>query len=118
LREIPRFDALLSDFLKAGVTRVTNVEFRDSQIRKHRDEARLLAIKAAQEKARLLAGQIGQSIGPAYSITETTSDYTPRAMTQNVSSVGGTVSDRESDSAIAPGLISITAQVSVSFRLQ
>jgi uncharacterized protein YggE len=77
-----------------------------------------MAIKAAQEKARLLAGEIGQSIGPAYSITETTSDYTPRAMTQNVTSVGGTVSDRDSDSAIAPGLISISAQVSVSFRLQ
>jgi uncharacterized protein len=118
LREIPRFDALLSDFLKAGVTRVTNVEFRDSQIRKHKDQARVMAIKAAQEKARLLAGEIGQSIGPAYSITENASDYSPRAMTQNATSLDGFISPRESDSAIAPGLISVTAQVTVSFRLQ
>jgi uncharacterized protein YggE len=118
LREIPRFDALLSDVLKAGVTRVRNVEFRDSQVRRHRDQARAMAIKAAQEKAKLLAGQIGQTIGPAYSITESSGDYTPRAMTQNVSNVAGMLSDREPDSAIAPGLISITAQVTVSFRLQ
>lgn len=118
LRDIPRFDALLSDVLKAGVTRVRNVEFRDSQVRRHRDQARAMAIKAAQEKAKLLAGEIGQAIGPAYSITESSGDYSPRAMAQNVSSVAGTLSDRESDGSIAPGLISITAQVTVSFRLQ
>jgi uncharacterized protein YggE len=118
LREIPRFDALLSDVLKAGVTRVRNVEFRDSQVRRHRDQARAMAIKAAQQKARLLAGEIGQTIGPAYSITESSGDFTPRTMTQNVSSVGGMLADRDSESAIAPGLISITAQVTVSFRLQ
>ena len=118
LREIPKFDALLSDVLKAGATRVRNVEFRDSQVRRHRDQARAMAIKAAQEKAKLLAGEIGQTIGPAYSITESSGDYTPRAMTQNVSSVAGSLSDRDSESAIAPGLISITAQVTVSFRLQ
>jgi uncharacterized protein YggE len=66
LRDIAKFDELLSDVLKAGVTKVSNVEFRDSQIRKHKDQARRMAIKAAQEKASLLAGEIGQSIGPAF----------------------------------------------------
>src|SRR6185437_13009205 len=67
LKDISRFDPLLSDVLKAGVTKVSNVEFRDSQIRKHRDQARALAIRAAQEKANLLAREIGQTIGPAHS---------------------------------------------------
>ena len=70
LKDVSRFDPLLSDVLKAGVTKVSNVEFRDSQIRKHRDQARAMAIKAAQEKASLLAREIGQTIGPAFSITE------------------------------------------------
>jgi len=70
LKDIPRFDQLLSDVLKAGITRVSNVEFRDSQVRKHRDQARAMAIKAALEKATLLAREIGQTIGPAHSITE------------------------------------------------
>lgn len=120
LRDIARFDGLLSDVLKAGVTRVRSVEFRDSQIRKHRDQARTMAIRAAQEKARMLAREIGQSIGPAYSITETPiATYGRAGMLQNVTStISGDSADSESESAIAPGSISVTAQVTVSFRLQ
>ena len=114
LREISRFDEMLADILKAGITRLSNMEFRDSQLRKHRDEARRMAMRAAKEKADLMAREIGQSIGPAYSITETTRDYAPRAM-QNVSSDAGEAG--ESESALAPGTLSVTAQVTVRFRL-
>lgn len=119
LRDISRFDSMLSDVLKAGVTRLSNVEFRDSEIRKHRDQARRMAIKAAQDKANLLAREIGQSIGLAYSIREGTT-FTSSAMSnvsQNAtSSVPADRADNES-SAIAPGQISVSAQVTVSFRL-
>jgi hypothetical protein len=118
LHDISRFDNLLSDVLKAGVTRVSNVAFQDSQNRKHKDQARAMAMRAAQEKATLLAREIGQSIGPAYSITEVApADYSNSNFTQN--SVAGIAAsrDRESESAIAPGSISVTAQVTVRFRL-
>jgi uncharacterized protein YggE len=116
LREISRFDDLLADVLKAGITRLSNLEFRDSQIRKHRDEARRMAIRAAQEKAKLLAGEIGQAIGPAYSINEDSgSDYNRNNYSQNASVAAG--SSSESESATAPGTISVTAQVTVRFRL-
>lgn len=117
LRDIPRFDSLLSDVLKAGVTRLSNVEFRDSQIRKHKDQARAMAMKAAQEKANLLARAIGQSIGPAYSITEM--DILPYAVnSQNSSATYSPRLESEAASAIAPGSISASVQVSVRFRLQ
>ena len=117
LRDISRFDELLADVLKAGITSLSNLQFMDSQIRKHRDQARVMAIRAAQEKARLLTGEIGQSIGPAYSITETSNDYGRASATyQNATTTaGGEASD--SESAIAPGSLSITAQVTVRFRL-
>lgn len=117
LREISRFDEMLADILKAGITRLSNLEFRDSQIRKHRDEARRMAIRAAQEKARLLAGEIGQSIGPAYSIAEYVSgtDYSRSNVVQNAAGIAG--DSATSDSAISPGSISVTAQVTVRFRL-
>jgi len=120
LKDISRFDPLLSDVLKAGVTKVSNVEFRDSQIRKHRDQARAMAIRAAQEKANLLAREIGQTIGPAHSITEGVANrYPSQSMMQNSTSViSGDLSAAESESAIAPGLISVTAQVTVSFQLK
>lgn len=114
LRDISRFDEMLADILRAGITRLSNLEFRNSQLRKHRDEARRMAMRAAKEKATLLAGEIGQSIGPAYSISETTRDYEPRPM-QNVSADVGRVS--ESESALAPGTLSVNAQVTIRFRL-
>ena len=120
LKDISRFDPLLSDVLKAGVTKVSNVEFRDSQIRKHRDQARAMAIRAAQEKATLLARDIGPRIGPGYSRTEgVASRYPSQAMMQNTTSViSGDLSAGDSESAIAPGLISVTAQVTVSVVLK
>lgn len=117
LRDISRFDELLADVLKAGITRLSNLQFMDSQIRKHRDEARRMAIRAAREKAQLLAGEIGQSIGLAYSITEYTPDYGRASGTyQNATTTAGEPS--ESESAISPGSLSVTAQVTVRFRLQ
>jgi len=116
LRDISRFDVLLADVLTAGITRLSNLEFRDSQIRKHRDQARVMAIRAAQEKATLLTREIGQSIGPAYSISEDSDQYAPRAAAQNNVSVEfGDASNQES--ATAPGSISVTARVTVRFRL-
>lgn len=117
LRDISRFDELLADVLKAGITRLSNLEFRDSQIRRHRDQARVMAIKAAQEKANLLAREIGQSIGPAYSISEYAGDVNRSSFAQNTTTViSGDLSDN--DSATAPGSISVRAQVTVRFRLQ
>lgn len=116
LREISRFDQLLADVLKAGITRLSNLEFRNSQIRKHRDQARAMAIRAAREKADLLAREIGQSIGPAYSITEGGGNFGSRSAVQNTTTtISGDLSDEES--SIAPGSISVTAQVTVRFRL-
>ena len=78
-----------------------------------------MAIIAAKEKANLLVRQIGQSIGPAYTIREGTyTPYSTNNFSQNATSVAGSAgADSGSDGAIAPGQISVTAQVTVSFRL-
>ncbi|HXD30288.1 MAG TPA: SIMPL domain-containing protein [Pyrinomonadaceae bacterium] len=117
LRDISRFDGFLSDVLKAGVTRVTNFQFQASNIRQHKDKARAMAMRAAREKATLLATEIGQSIGPAYSITEENQRlYSNSNITQNsMTADGDSVSDGMS--TIAPGIISVSAQVTVKFRL-
>ena len=116
LRDISLFDELLADVLKAGITRLSNLQFMDSQIRKHRDEERRMAIRAAQEKARLLAGEIGQSIGPAYSITEEGGANPYANVSQNVAGGGGGGRE-ESASTVAPGSIAVTAEVTVRFKL-
>jgi len=118
LRDISKAEALLSDIFKAKVSRIEDVDFRTTQLRKYKDQARAMAIKAAQEKAIALTKEIGQTIGKAYSIVETG----PRDLSysQNVSNTMGLVQGEYSsdESTIALGQISITARVTVSFELK
>jgi uncharacterized protein YggE len=117
LRDLSRFEELFSDLLKAGVTRIRSVEFRTTELRKHKDQARAMAIRAAREKAVALAQEIGQGVGLAFSITEEdTESRRDNASNNSFLTVGSGIMSG-SESTFAPGLISIRAQVSVSFRL-
>jgi uncharacterized protein YggE len=117
LRDVSKTEALLADIFKSGVSYIDDVDFRTTQIRKYKDQARAMAIKAAQEKATALTREIGQTIGKAYSIEE--EGQTNGAMANNSNSVGfvrGSYSSEES--TIALGQISVTARVVVSFELK
>lgn len=118
LRDVSKAESLLSEVFRTGITRINSVDFRTTQHRKLKDQARLLAVKAAHEKARAIAGEIGQSIGKAYSITEVElrpyAGYTSNTVDGFIA--GGSFS--EEPSPIALGQISITARVTVSFELK
>jgi uncharacterized protein YggE len=117
LNDVSRTEGLLSDVLTAGVNYVRGVEFRSTQLRKFKDQARTLAIRAAREKAVALTHEIGQTIGKAYSISEIEpSIYDNRAMQNSSLNIGGQSSADET--TIALGQISIQARVSVSFELK
>jgi uncharacterized protein len=127
LKNIARFEDLLTSTLEAGVTHVHGIEFRTTELRKHRDQARVLALKAAQEKADLLARESGRRIGKALSIGEASFGYLSSygswwgsrfgsPMAQNaVQNMGG--SALAGDSTLAPGQIAIRVNVSASFEL-
>src|SRR5262249_35910517 len=67
VRDIPRLDALLESLVKAGGNRIDSIVYETSDLRKYRDQARELAVKAAREKAQALAQALGQQIGKAQS---------------------------------------------------
>ncbi|MGH9871706.1 MAG: SIMPL domain-containing protein [Pyrinomonadaceae bacterium] len=119
LEDVSKAEDLLADIFKSGVSQIQNVSFRTSQLRKHKDQARAMAIKAAQEKAIALTKEINQSIGKAYSITEElprTYSYSQNQTSNFVDSVENRPSSEEG--TLALGQISITAQVTVSFELK
>lgn len=117
LRDIKRFESLLSDILKAGVDRLRDLDFRTSEIRKYRDDARAMAIRAAREKALALTKEIGQTIGKAHTIREEGYSYGNSNVSANTTNViSGNYSDEE-NSTIAPGMITVSARVTVSFLL-
>jgi len=129
LRDISRFESVLSDVLEAGANYVHGIKFRTTELRKYRDQARSLAIKAAQEKANALAKELRQKVGDPYSIQENRSGWWSGynswwgsrwrgGMAQNViQNVAGPGSS-ETDGAIALGQIKVNATVTVRFELR
>ena len=75
LSDLSKFEDLLSGVLDAGANYVHNVKFQTTELRKYRDQARALAIKAAQEKATALAGELSQELGEPVTITEEQSSW-------------------------------------------
>ena len=113
--DLTRFEKFFAEVLSAGVSEVKRVTFHTSQLRKHRDQARAAAIRAAREKAVALSAEIGQTIGKAHAIEEEGPSRSS-ASSNNYSIVSGSYSADES-SSFAPGTITVTAQVTVSFLL-
>ncbi|MEJ5310587.1 MAG: SIMPL domain-containing protein [Anaerolineae bacterium] len=126
LRDLTKFEDVLSALLESGVNYVHGIEFRTTDLRKYRDQARELALQAAREKATAMAAALDQKIGEPRSIQEEANSWWSGygsgwwgrwgGMTQNViQEVGGNYASF--DSSLAPGQISVTARVAVNFAM-
>lgn len=130
LKDVSVLEDLLTKSLEVGATKIMGVEFKTSELRKYRDQARAMAIIAAKEKATALAGELDCKIGKPQTITEQTSygrdwyyygsswwwgrsNNSGANWVQNASDAPSAVSG----TAISLGQIAVTAKVSVSFDL-
>jgi uncharacterized protein YggE len=108
--------------IEAGVTAVQGASLRTSDLRKYRDQARAKAVQAAKEKAVALAGELGVKVGRPYTIMESPEEDGRLNSTFNSGNYQRSASPSSggdgADSAFAPGTISISARVSVSFVLE
>lgn len=126
LRNPAKLDQLVEALIGAGSDSLQGIEFRTTDLRKHRDEARRLALVAAKEKAAAMAGTLDQKIGRPQSISENFSTWEPwsyggrnmRGMAQNISQDSGGSGTSESASSTALGRIRVRATVSVVFELK
>jgi len=130
LRDIKTVNKVISAALNAGANQVVNVEFYLSDLRRYRDQARELAMKAAREKANDLASAAGAETGCVMNINENTwSNYyggwygqTQNLWTQNVmqnaAPAGGESGALTEAGPVNLGQISVRAEVSASFSLK
>lgn len=123
LKDLTKFEKLTTDILIGGVNYIHNITFRTTELRKHRDTARQMAIRAAKEKAIALTQELGMKLGKPISINENQSNYwygymrnEQRHMTQNA--MIDTGSGAPSEDGFAPGMITVTANVSVLFQME
>jgi uncharacterized protein len=75
LRQVDKLSSVLATALEAGATTVDDVTFTTTRLRELRDQARAMAVKAAMEKARDLAGAVNLTTGDVQSISENSWSY-------------------------------------------
>ncbi|WGK64077.1 SIMPL domain-containing protein [Croceiramulus getboli] len=114
MRDLDNYEATMSGLLELGVNRIDGISFLSSDADALHEEARKKAILNAKQKAMTYAGTLGQEIGKARSISEggTSSRPQPEMRMMAMADSGGVPSD-----TMAPGEMTITAQVQVVFEL-
>jgi uncharacterized protein YggE len=129
LTNVTNLESVLTGLLNAGVNRVDNVEFHTSQLRKYRDQARAMAVRAASEKADALCGELGVKRGKPLNINANESGgmwYPTSYMgsrgymgnnSQTIIQSSSGVSDSPGET-LSLGQITVSATVNVSFALQ
>lgn len=120
LKDLSKYETLMTDLLGAGVNRVNDIDFRVAEPRKYKDEARAKAIRAAREKAVAMAAELGQTVGKPWSISENSESEMLNGMYQANASGGGGggLAPTSEEPTVAPGQVTIRAYVSVSFLLE
>jgi uncharacterized protein YggE len=129
LRNVSQTSPVIAASLQAGANQVINVSFYTSELRKYRDQARDLAIKAAGEKAQALAGAAGAETGCVLTISENTWSYyngwwygrDRNLWTQNtVQNVAQSSSPAPGGDAepVSLGQISVRAEVGMTYGLK
>ncbi|MEW6278969.1 MAG: SIMPL domain-containing protein [Candidatus Eremiobacterota bacterium] len=110
--DLEKRDAFLRDGLKLGAS-LHGVFFDCRDTRKHRDQARLLALRAAREKADAMAGELGLRLGRATEVLEGTDN---NYESSNLIRIGPVITSDVEDTLLQPGRVSITSRVTVTFE--
>lgn len=127
LRKVDELKELITESIEAGANCVSGIQFETTKLRELRDQARKMAIRAAKEKAELIAAEIGQKIGKARVIQEAGDGDSSYAIQNQVMQSGGLfgggqgggrfVDDDSTGDTFAAGEVEIRASVAVTFDL-
>lgn len=116
--------ALIADAIDAGANTLQSVTLETSNLRKLKDEARLLAVRAAREKAEAMASELKAKLGRALIVKETGSavsdlDSSTRWVNTmaNLEALTGRSSASETQDSFAPGQLAISSSATVTFEL-
>jgi uncharacterized protein YggE len=118
LVDLNKFEQIYAGMIKNGVNSVNGVFFTTSQLREHRDAARIQAVRAAREKATAMAKELDAKLLSVKSIQEAGEPRGMYNMMQNTNAAVFTPSDDGVERVLAPGQIEVTANVNVEFYLR
>ena len=117
IKDAAKIDKLIADLLAAGVNYIDRIDFQTSELKKHREEARERALRAAKEKAEKMAAVLGQAIGPPLDISEGGGPVYNYAAQNEWAAAEAAADAAGGTTTIALGKMPIRATVAVTFEL-
>lgn len=129
ITDMDTVETVITGALESGVNYIHNVDFQTTDLRKHREQARVHALKAARDKAENMAKVLDQQLGRPLLIQENRSPWwhhsswtrwgesRSHAMSQVMVQAERGDSGETTDS-IALGKLNIRANVTVTFELE
>jgi uncharacterized protein YggE len=122
LKDVSRAAAVVNTALLNGANIVSGIDYRTTELRKHRDAARVAAVRAAREKATALLAELGCRIGQPRTVSEANLGYYGYGrgfQTQNVMTTmeGSEVSGDLTVDTVPAGQIGIRATVQIVFDI-
>ncbi len=118
IKDLTKYEQISDKLLELEVTSIGSPVFRNTEMRKYKDDARKKAIIAAREKAQLLAKELGQDIGKAHTIREVSGGYFGRGQSGYANMIGNDAPSAGGEGqSFAPGQLEVKAIIEVSFLL-
>ncbi|AOW10236.1 SIMPL domain-containing protein [Flavobacterium gilvum] len=117
LKDLSKYDELMEGLVDKGINRIDNVTFQSSKLAQFQSEARKLAMKEAKIKAEDYVSVLGQKVGAAITIADNSQTYYPQPVYAMRAMKTESMNDAAPRETMAAGEIEITANVSVSFKL-
>ena len=116
ISDLSRFETVYRGLVERGINDISDVQFQTSELQKYRSEARLAAVRAAREKAKAMAEELGATLAAVQSIRERNYDTGTPLQSSLDDPFGNSTADA-ADGAIPAGQIRIQASVNITFRL-
>lgn len=116
LRDLKKYDALMTGLTDTGVNRINNVEFQSSKMAEHQRDARKLAMQDAQGKAADYLSVLNLKVGKPLNISESGQIHYPRP-TMYAMGKAESADMVDARETLALGEINITANVTVNFQI-
>lgn len=113
LKDMERYEDLMTGLLESGVNRINSITFTTSKLEELQSEARKKAVENAKLKAQEYADALGQEMGRALYLSESSSS-SPMPMFK----VSNMAMATESLDTLAAGEMEVSVSVQVAFELQ
>ena len=123
ITDVAMLEELITDVLQTGVNFIHNVDFQVKYYKSFREDARVMALKAAREKAVKMAEVLDQKVGRAIQINEGHAGYGygSGGRSRSHMMIQNAISNQSNASEIAGSIawvkVRISADVSVVFEL-